>query len=1069
MSVEREQLDPAQHNEVVNNSDHGPGDACSCCKAIAARAIHELEEALTSGTPYERFEAPEAASKRRHAPELGFASRTAFQYFFDQAKVTSGSVKRKSISNAETGSSRGKTDQPNHSANKSNETQSSTVATPEGQEKWHDDDIVPVTKKVSLWQGWQGLAVMFFGVWVPAALVALGSISIPKRLTLVLLNHPLETAIELLLVLGIPIVNYVTWSALCKNDLRFSIRRGIALGSAIATATLVACTCSAALFWGCKDLQAEISTNFATGFCFLAILGSISSAISLFLLRRVLASREFENSRKHVLAYALTGIVVSTLALLASETRPFCVRYAEKLATSSAEQDRVLGLDLLRKLDAKRDVGMECADPRAAGLVGLFIPVRTSARHQLYFALTGKPYAFQDNGKTDLSSMPDEYVTRRVVGDIVPGLSLMRSSLMGTIHPRTFSARLNWTLVIKNDSDEAQETRAELQLPPGAVIDGMTYWYEGQPVSADFASSVNLGQTNYQVQAENSSAIVTDLGHGRELIHCNRLPQEHELKVMVSIVAPLKPNGTGRASVVLPRLIAANFDLTGEHQLQLHSSALLSCAAKNLRPAVTNSGEKVLAGGLSKQQLSESSIVVEAATTEVLEPRVVFDNVATQLWKEEVEEKIEASKRQHETENKQQVVLMLDGSKGFQQQLSNLNQAITKNSAHTYADKPLIKMIKPIYSVQSIKKIDAVPPKKLVVVVDGSLTMTKHREEIATALAQLPSNVPVSLIIASQEEPQLAEATSLTKGLGSLKQATFAGGQDNLQSVVKAASLAGETRDGAVLWIHGPQPTLNKEMYIMAPYVSPPTFYEMSIDCGEIDSVEFFKNHSEIGPFLQVPRDKSLAEDISRFTSRWKNDTNDYEVSYKETFQKPAENISVSPQEAQELIALRANEECKRLIANRMTRRALTYASRYGLVTPVSVAFVGGNQAEGAAGGAQTPSMKGSFLERQRQVATYISGVNTAGTVRVNNLANLEALFNIIANLIEVAGGLTGIVIVLHTLVSQAPITRLLGIEVNLGRGQRIALGLGLILFALFVPGCMNWLVASARDANLFS
>ena len=36
--------------------------------------------------------------------------------------------------------------------------------------------------------------------------------------------------------------------------------------------------------------------------------------------------------------------------------------------------------------------------------------------------------------------------------------------------------------------------------------------------------------------------------------------------------------------------------------------------------------------------------------------------------------------------------------------------------------------------------------------------------------------------------------------------------------------------------------------------------------------------------------------------------------------------------------------------------------------------------------------------------ATVIQGVNTAGTVRVNNLANLEALLNIIANGMEILG-----------------------------------------------------------------
>lgn len=36
--------------------------------------------------------------------------------------------------------------------------------------------------------------------------------------------------------------------------------------------------------------------------------------------------------------------------------------------------------------------------------------------------------------------------------------------------------------------------------------------------------------------------------------------------------------------------------------------------------------------------------------------------------------------------------------------------------------------------------------------------------------------------------------------------------------------------------------------------------------------------------------------------------------------------------------------------------------------------------------------------------ATVIMGVNTAGTIRVNNLANLEALLNIIANGMEILG-----------------------------------------------------------------
>ena len=61
--------------------------------------------------------------------------------------------------------------------------------------------------------------------------------------------------------------------------------------------------------------------------------------------------------------------------------------------------------------------------------------------------------------------------------------------------------------------------------------------------------------------------------------------------------------------------------------------------------------------------------------------------------------------------------------------------------------------------------------------------------------------------------------------------------------------------------------------------------------------------------------------------------------------------------------------------------------------------FSGGNTVGGA------PQLKGagnSTIGPQGQDATEIRGVNTAGTVRVNNLANLEALLNIIANGLEV-------------------------------------------------------------------
>jgi hypothetical protein len=44
-----------------------------------------------------------------------------------------------------------------------------------------------------------------------------------------------------------------------------------------------------------------------------------------------------------------------------------------------------------------------------------------------------------------------------------------------------------------------------------------------------------------------------------------------------------------------------------------------------------------------------------------------------------------------------------------------------------------------------------------------------------------------------------------------------------------------------------------------------------------------------------------------------------------------------------------------------------------------------------------------------------------------------------------------------------------MGREIEFSVGQRIAIGLGLIMVGLAVPGLINWFVASARDANLFN
>ncbi|MBY0547675.1 MAG: hypothetical protein K2W95_10300 [Candidatus Obscuribacterales bacterium] len=124
--------------------------------------------------------------------------------------------------------------------------------------------------------------------------------------------------------------------------------------------------------------------------------------------------------------------------------------------------------------------------------------------------------------------------------------------------------------------------------------------------------------------------------------------------------------------------------------------------------------------------------------------------------------------------------------------------------------------------------------------------------------------------------------------------------------------------------------------------------------------------------------------------------------------------------------------------------------------------FTGAQTQQG--GNAAAPQLQGATngtIGPQGGDATVIQGVNTAGTVRVNNLANLEALLNIIANGMEILGIAWGGPTMIWGFMNMAAGTQ--------DAMKRIIWGAAGVTGGLATPGCINWLVASCRDANLFS
>lgn len=949
---------------------------------------------------------------------------------------------------------------------------------------WEDDLVPPPPPVKRLWGGIDGIAVMTFGVLTPVLLTAMAMASCPKRITLVLLNHPVETLIELLLLCAIPLANYKLWSSVCKNDMRFSLLRGLIVGAAVATSLVVAVLSFAAIPAAYQDLQGAIGTDFSTGFFFIGLQALTTAAIGLYLIKRTRMNREFASSKARIITYTLIGFAVGIAAFAGSEIRSWSVRLAEKEALSANEKERAHGLAKLRALDTERELRMETSDSRAAGIAGLFIPVKHSEMSKLYFTVCGKPLG--DENSADFSSMSDDYLQRHVVGSQVKGLGLARSAFNGMVSPDALTSTINWTFVFRNDTETPQEARAELALPPGAVINGLTVWKNGDPLEASFAAAGKAegdGGISWVDVGHDNPAIVTDLGRGRHLFHCYPIPHDEQLKVNISIVVPLKLESLDNTSLTFPHFIASNFSLEGEHVLTLESTDGLSSRQKNITTSKGLQGRTVLSGALERSQLEHTPLIISAQRAPSMTPVATFDKIATTMelkrWNDEQERKRLAEEAKKADEH--QVVLMIDGTRGVRQQIEDVKSVLNREKrAKKQEKKPTPPQ--PKYAMRTITEVVTKAPKRLLVVIDGSSSIKDHMKEITSALKAVPSSVPVWVRVASRETDVLSKPTPLKQALPEMEKIVFAGGQDNLKAVVNAAEMAGETEGGAVLWIHGPQPGLNKDIYIMSPFRAHPSFFELALDTGCTDTIEYFKNHAEVGPFSPIQRTKNLTEDLNDFFLKWQAGRREFVVNYKLVDKSAVTKdcALLSERDKNELLQLQARSSVDKFIREKKPSEGARLAVEYQFVSPVSCVAVidspatcedGDNNTYANHEGSETVLQGASngTISPQGKYATSIMGVNTAGTVRVNNLANLEALLNMICNLVQLGAMVSGALVILHGIVVKSAVDNFLGMRTQFTPGMRLALGATIIFIGCMVPGLVNWFVASARDANLFS
>ena len=126
-------------------------------------------------------------------------------------------------------------------------------------------------------------------------------------------------------------------------------------------------------------------------------------------------------------------------------------------------------------------------------------------------------------------------------------------------------------MTFQNDHPRNREARMQIALPPGSVVSRATLWVNDEPQEAAFGKSSQV-RAAYEsvVNTNRAPLLVTTIGADRMLAQAFPIPQYGgTLKFRLGITTPLSLENPSSASMVLPTLIAHNFEINDDFEHQL--------------------------------------------------------------------------------------------------------------------------------------------------------------------------------------------------------------------------------------------------------------------------------------------------------------------------------------------------------------------------------------------------------------------------------------------------------------------------------------------------------------------
>ncbi|MBX9829708.1 MAG: hypothetical protein K2Y27_32540 [Xanthobacteraceae bacterium] len=703
---------------------------------------------------------------------------------------------------------------------------------------------------------------------------------------------PMPTWGHVFAVCFVPVTNLLVWSHLQDVEARNARWLVFMIGCAIAIGGFYAL-----LFLPLVPL-AIIGVVVAVGLLPLAPFAALAGALKLMSALR--ARYKDQSMAKPLLGGIAAGIALTLLL----DAPGAATRLGIQWATSDTPAQRERGLALLRTFGDDDLLLRLCygMTGQQTGLLGAlfafentfdFRPRRTvslpsAGAREIYYRLHGEPFNAKPapfdprNAIRFGAARFDNDHGGTQVGGRLNGLSMVASRLDGSVNGDDAVAYLEWTVEFRNTDVMDREARLQFALPPRGVVSRATLWVNGEEREAAYGGrgAVRAAYQRVAVQQRRDPLLVTTRGADRVLAQAFPVPRDGgTIKFKLGITAPLDVVEPGQARLVLPSIIDRNFSFTDDvrHNVWIESKRQLAVSAGKL--AVERDGSKPfrISGAIGDNDLS------------IARPVITVER----------------------------------------------NPDVGRVMARIGENDPV---------VQSIVRGGQAAPATLMLVVDGSARLAGTTLQLVKALDAIPQGLKVGAIIATDPVQQIAPAPwseahkqTIVKLIRSTPRE---GGQDNAPALANALIALEAEHDATLLWVHGPQPVIfrgsSDRLEQAATRLSRlPRLVLYGVEPGPN---ELLPDMSWAWSAQSLPKTASLQIDLARFFAGLSKETS--ALSVQRSADIAPDNL---PKGSDHIARLWANDRVLDLMRSNPSAnrdRAVTLASKYRLVTPVSGAVV---------------------------------------------------------------------------------------------------------------------------------